>query len=46
MWSYPAAWAAIRKRVLRAVLEEIVVIAKRGHLELKLHWEGGDHTAL
>ncbi|KRQ17462.1 helix-turn-helix domain-containing protein [Bradyrhizobium manausense] len=46
LWSHPAASAAIRKRVLRAVLEEIVVTAERGHLELNLHWKGGDHTAL
>jgi hypothetical protein len=31
---------------LRAVLEEIIVTAEPGRLLLKLHWKGGDHTAL
>jgi excisionase family DNA binding protein len=31
---------------LRTVLEEIVVTVEPGQLLLKLHWNGGDHTAL
>ena len=45
-WDHPAATAELRKRILRAVLVEIVVRAEAGHLRLKLHWKGGDHTAL
>ena len=46
LWNHSAASAATRKRILRAVLEEIVVTAEPGHLRVKLHWKGGDHTSL
>jgi excisionase family DNA binding protein len=46
LWKHPAASAATRKRILRAVLEEIIVTAEPGHLCVKLHWKGGDHTSL
>ncbi|MGY2812017.1 excisionase family DNA binding protein [Bradyrhizobium sp. USDA 4506] len=46
LWSHPAASAATRKRILRAVLEEIIVTVEPRILHLKLHWKGGDHTAL
>jgi DNA invertase Pin-like site-specific DNA recombinase len=46
LWNHPAASAATRKRILRTVLEEIVVTTEPGRLLLKLHWKGGDHTAL
>jgi hypothetical protein len=46
-WTHPAATAAIRKRILRAALVEIVVKKKDGGIiDLVLHWQGGDHTAL
>ena len=35
-----------RKRILRAVLEEIVVTLADGRIEFLLHWPGGDHTRL
>ncbi|WP_376708672.1 recombinase family protein [Bradyrhizobium australafricanum] len=46
LWSHPAASVATRKRILRAVLEEIIVTVELRILHLKLHWKGGDHTAL
>jgi len=46
LWSHPAASATVRKRIFRAALEEIIVTAEPGHLQLKVHWKGGDHTAL
>jgi excisionase family DNA binding protein len=46
LWNHPSASAATRKRILRAVLEEIIVAVEPGRLLLKLHWKGGDHTAL
>ena len=46
LWNHPCASAATRKRVLRAVLEEIVVTIEENELRLALHWKGGDHTAL
>ena len=46
LWNHPAASNETRKRILRAVLEEIVVTAKTDRLRLVLHWQGGDHTRL
>lgn len=45
-WNHPAASAETRKRILRAVLEEIIVNVEPAHLHLKLHWKGGEHTSL
>src|SRR6202012_1815012 len=45
-WSHPAATAETRKRILRATLHEIVVRIEGGFIEMVLHWQGGDHTAL
>jgi excisionase family DNA binding protein len=46
LWNHPAASNEIRKRILRAVLEEVVVTAEADRLHLVLHWQGGDHTRL
>ncbi|MBO0756205.1 MAG: recombinase family protein [Bradyrhizobiaceae bacterium] len=46
LWYHPDASMATRKRILRTVLEEIIVTVEPGALRLKLHWKGGDHTAL
>jgi Recombinase len=45
-WSHPAATAATRKRILRAAVHEIVVRIEVGFIQMILHWQGGDHTAL
>src|SRR5271157_273357 len=45
-WSHPAATPATRKRIVRAALSEIVVRVEAEHIEMILHWQGGDHTAL
>ena len=36
LWNHPAASAAIRKRILRAVLEEIIVTVEPGHLRMEV----------
>jgi excisionase family DNA binding protein len=46
LWNHPAASSATRKRILRTVLEEIIVTVEPRVLHLKLHWKGGDHTML
>jgi excisionase family DNA binding protein len=46
LWNHPSASTATRKRILRAVLEEIIVTAAADRLLVKLHWKGGDHTEL
>src|SRR5205807_9178418 len=45
-WSHPAATAATRKRILRTALHEIVVRIEGSFIQMILHWQGGDHTAL
>jgi hypothetical protein len=45
-WSHPATTAATRKRILRAASHEIIVRIEGGFIEMVLHWQGGDHTAL
>ena len=46
LWNHPSASPTIRKRILRAVLEEIAVTTQENELRLALHWKGGDHTTL
>ena len=46
VWNHPGAPIEIRKRILRAVLKEIVVTIEGDRLCLVLHWQGGDHTRL
>lgn len=46
LWSHPGASADIKKRILRTVLTEIVVIKSNSKIRLLLHWQGGDHTEL
>jgi Recombinase zinc beta ribbon domain len=46
LWNHPAASAGTRKRILRAVLNEIVVTISADRMHLVLHWKGGDHTRL
>jgi hypothetical protein len=45
-WSHPAATTATRKRIVRAVLHEIVVRVENDRIAMVLHWQGGDHTPL
>ena len=42
----PANVTPERKRILRAVLEEIVATLTEERIELVIHWCGGDHTRL
>lgn len=35
-----------RKRIIRLLIEEIIVDAVNDKLELIVHWQGGDHTRL
>jgi len=46
VWNHPTASNETRKRILRAVLEEVIVTAEADRLRLMLHWQGGDHTRL
>lgn len=46
LWNHPAASVETRKRILRTVIKEIIVRVDGDHIDLKLHWHGGDHTEL
>jgi DNA invertase Pin-like site-specific DNA recombinase len=48
LWGHPATTAALKKRLLRTVLEEIVVNTSKDppRIHLRLHWSGGVHTDL
>lgn len=46
LWNHPGSSIATRKRILRTVLEEIIVTVEPGELRVKLHWKGGNHTVL
>jgi excisionase family DNA binding protein len=46
LWNHPTTSVEIRKRILRAVLKEIVVTIEDNRLHLVVHWQGGDHTRL
>ena len=43
-WNHERASPESRKRIVRAVLEEIVVTVQGERILLRLHWQGGDHT--
>jgi hypothetical protein len=45
-WHHPAATAGTRKRIVRAVLHEVVARVEDDQIQLLLHWQGGDHTRL
>ena len=45
-WYHPAATAVTRKRIIRAVLREVVAHSEDDQIRLLLHWQGGDHTHL
>ena len=45
-WHHPAATTVTRKRIVRAVLNEIVARVEDDQIHLVLHWQGGDHTEL
>ncbi len=46
LWNDATASIETRKRILRAVLKEIIVTVETARLHLVLHWQGGDHTRL
>lgn len=46
LWQHPATSPALKKRILRTVLHEIVVRKEAETITLLLHWQGGDHTSV
>ena len=45
-WNSAGATPATRKRIIRTLINEIVVCISDQTLDLVVHWHGGDHTAL
>jgi excisionase family DNA binding protein len=45
-WHSPGATPATRKRIIRTLIEEIVVRVEKDALCLVIRWQGGDHTPL
>ncbi|MFC7555735.1 helix-turn-helix domain-containing protein [Pseudoroseomonas wenyumeiae] len=45
-WDSPGVTPETRKRIIRTVIEEIIVDVVGNALELVIHWQGGDHTRL
>lgn len=45
-WDQPGTTEATKKRLLRAVIAEIIVEVDKGVIRLTIHWHGGDHTQL
>ncbi len=46
LWHHPGAAAATRKRILRTVIQEMIVKLVDDTIQLTIHWQGGDHTRL
>jgi hypothetical protein len=44
VWNHPASSPALKKRIVRAVIQEIVVGIEGELVTLTIHWQGGDHT--
>ena len=45
-WNHRAATPETRKRILRTVIVEIIARVDDDQIDLKIHWQGGDHTQL
>ncbi len=45
-WHHPNATSVTRKRIIRALVREIIVRVENDKIEMLVHWQGGDHTAL
>ncbi len=44
LWHHSDSAPAFKKRILRAVLKEIIARSEGETIHLVLHWQGGDHT--
>ncbi len=48
LWNHPDSSNDLKKRILRTVIEEIIVDInhERGHIKMEIHWKGGVHTSV
>ena len=45
-WTSPGASPATRKRIIRTLIDEIIVRVEDGAIDTVIRWQGGDHTSL
>jgi len=46
LWESGPAASALKKRILRAVIEEIVIDMRAKDVDVRIHWKGGAHTRI
>jgi DNA invertase Pin-like site-specific DNA recombinase len=46
LWHHPQSPPDLKKRILRTVVQEIVVRRDGDKIAMLLHWHGGDHTSI
>ena len=46
LWNHSGASFDLKKRIVRAVIKEVVVYVEREALRVLIHWHGGQHTEL
>ena len=46
VWDHPAAPFDLKKRLLRTVIQELVVYVEHQTIRVLIHWQGGQHTEL
>jgi DNA invertase Pin-like site-specific DNA recombinase len=46
LWRHDAAPFDLKKRIVRAVIKEIIVYVEAAALRILVHWQGGQHTEL
>ena len=46
VWNHTRSSLNLKKRIIRAVIKEIVVYLEEQNIKLIIHWEGGEHTKL
>jgi excisionase family DNA binding protein len=44
LWNHPKSLPEYKKRILRAVLKEVIARTEGDTVQLIIHWQGGDHT--
>jgi excisionase family DNA binding protein len=46
LWNHPAAPFELKKRILRSVIQEMVLYVEATTLRILVHWQGGQHTEI
>ena len=46
LWEAGTGASALKKRILRAVIEEIVIDKRAEDVDVRIHWKGGAHTRI